>query len=243
MVMDAGRDFRHARRLLFQICSAFLCVVQHRPTSGCGSSSLILLSAATNVFFAAAAVVGDPAEGEVSRVETSGIGKTGHLDNEKWSRLPDSSSAADLRNIQGSSVDNPAAGANIGGVDEARWPSAEATEADAIEHQGKGHRLQPQQSRRLRRPNHPFRKLDAKNNKYHDENGNTKNPDGDSRVAVRSDDRSEAGGKEDGGMVKFRLGGKVESFMAGDVMQNYLNQLVEESVADTKNQVAEYTFD
>eukprot|EP00903_Cladosiphon_okamuranus_P016984 g15656.t1 len=44
------------------------------------------------------------------------------------------------------------------------------------------------------------------------------------------------------GMVKFRLGGRVESFMAGGVMQEYLNQLVAESVAATENQTCNIAF-
>ncbi len=244
MMIVAGREIRYARRLLLQICFAVLCAVQHRPTSGCSSSSLILLSAATNVHFAAAAVVGAAAEGEVRRVETSGIGETGHLDDEKSPRLPDTYSTADLRTIQGSSAEDPAAGAYTGGVDEASRPSEETSELDAVEHEEEGYDLQLQRRRRLRQPHHPFRKLDANNNNNnnnnnHDENGKTKNPVGDSSVAARSDGGSKPGDKEDGGMVKFRLGGKIESFMAGNVMQTYLNQLVEESVADTKNQVAE----
>lgn len=39
------------------------------------------------------------------------------------------------------------------------------------------------------------------------------------------------------GMVKFRLGGDVDSFTTGDAMRGYLNLLVKESVAATNNQV------
>lgn len=38
-------------------------------------------------------------------------------------------------------------------------------------------------------------------------------------------------------MVKFRLGGDVDSFMTGETMRGYLNRLVRESVAATNNQV------
>lgn len=45
------------------------------------------------------------------------------------------------------------------------------------------------------------------------------------------------GTQEEAGMVRFRLEGRVESFMAGNAMREYLNLLVDESVAATKNQV------
>lgn len=43
-------------------------------------------------------------------------------------------------------------------------------------------------------------------------------------------------GREDG-MVEFRLDGRVGTLMAGDAMRDYLNRLVEDTVADTDNQV------
>jgi len=133
---------------------------------------------------------------------------------------------------------------NTGGVDKTSRPferiSAGGAGPYAAEHEEEEYgQAQPQRRRRLRQAHHPFRKLDAKNDKDHNENGDTQNLDGGSNVAAGSEDWSEAGDQEGGGMVKFRLGGKVESFMAGSVMQNYLNQLVEETVADTKNQVEE----
>lgn len=44
--------------------------------------------------------------------------------------------------------------------------------------------------------------------------------------------------RQKGDMVKFQLDGRVESFMPGDTMRDYLNGLVDASKADTKNQAS-----
>ncbi|CAM9634401.1 unnamed protein product, partial [Ectocarpus sp. 8 AP-2014] len=61
--------------------------------------------------------------------------------------------------------------------------------------------------------------------------------DGSSAVAAVGD-----GTQEEAGMVRFRLEGRVESFMAGNAMREYLNLLVDESVAATKNQTCNIAF-
>ncbi|CAM9178607.1 unnamed protein product [Ectocarpus sp. 12 AP-2014] len=50
------------------------------------------------------------------------------------------------------------------------------------------------------------------------------------------------GTQEEVGMVRFRLEGRVDSFMAGNAMREYLNLLVDESVAATKNQTCNIAF-
>ena len=50
--------------------------------------------------------------------------------------------------------------------------------------------------------------------------------------------RGERGTERDSGMVEFRLDGRVGTLMPGDAMREYLNRLVDDTVADTDNQVS-----
>ncbi|CAM9856161.1 unnamed protein product, partial [Ectocarpus sp. 13 AM-2016] len=77
---------------------------------------------------------------------------------------------------------------------------------------------------------------------YHEEtataaSGETFSTGGSSAVAAVGD-----GTQEEAGMVRFRLEGRVDSFMAGNAMREYLNLLVDESVAATKNQTCNIAF-
>lgn len=235
-MIAAGRGIRFTRRQVFHSFLVCLCILQVRPASGCnsflsfGSSSLILSSAVTYGFAAEAKFFGGANERE-------------YAGDEKTLKLLDTFPAVESRNTP-ESTENVAEDGITGSVDEVGRSSDGVSTGDAdnssVEgEQDENEQLHPERRPRLRQQLKPSRQLDAANNNGRDGNDNKESiahENGSYAVGSRGDG-SENGDNKRTGMVKFRLGGKVESFTAGSVMQKYLNQLVEESVADTKNQV------
>ena len=265
MAAGACSGVRFAQPTLFQ---AFLllsaCLLLHRSPINGGSSFGLVLVAANALEAAEDTPIGEELdrEGRGGTAKNVGFLRTGHLADEKNSRLlvspldemaPPQGGAATVFARAATSSVLAVAGSepseHVSGGVVAQYPRRGVEGETPVETGA--------QPRRLRVPRQPSRKLDSNsndignnghnNNNNNNNNSDDKEPRGEQHQAASAKGGSsvvaEGGGGGDGGagdgagMVKFRLGGRVETFMAGNVMQEYLNQLVAESVAATENQV------
>eukprot|EP00752_Nemacystus_decipiens_P002360 g2229.t2 len=220
----------------------------HRHPTKSGSSSFGLSSAVAHVHAAAHITVSDDlANEEQARMMEEMVGRTGHLADE-----PKSEAFIDSTNKPAT----PTAGTAVLAAATDVFAEHVAGEmAQSLRSKVEGEmRLETGRRRRLRAPLQPLRKLESINNPN---NGNNDIDDNNKEHGEEHGNIAFAGGVglsvieggvgegdvgEGAAMVKFRLGGRVESFMVGNVMQDYLNQLVAESVAATENQTCNIAF-
>lgn len=227
--LDPSFGARFARRVLFHAFFFSTCLQHFHPTSV--GHSLGLLPVAANLHGAAdTAIAEDVMEAKQQRVLAEGVQGTGHLEYGNMKSGLGIDPRPDPR--------SPQAGTP---VPHEPFPGNMVTQPQKVEEEGQM-RLETGRRRRLRHQHNLSRRLDRNNSDSNDNNKAHSGEDDGPATAEGGSNPVEISGRESRGeggaaMVKFRLGGRVESFMAGNVMQDYLNQLVAESVAATENQV------
>lgn len=259
MAIDSRVAVRFARRVLFHAFFFSACFQHRRPTSGSSPSFGLLSVVAASVHEAAHIAVGEGlAEEEQVAMMTNTVRRTGHLADDIESELliNPRDEPEPPNTVTAALATTPDVVAQASSGTSEHFAGEVAAQGLRREVEGE-QRLETGRRRRLRAQLHPSRKLDGNNNsnnngnssstssKKKNSNNDNKEPSGEgNKVASAEGGSGVANGNGGGGwageddeMVKFRLGGRVESFMAGNVMQDYLNQLVAESVAATENQV------
>ena len=261
MAIDSRVAVRFARRVLFHALFFSACFQHRRPSSSSSPAFGLLSVVASSVHEAAHIAVGEglAEDGQVAMM-TNMVRRTGHLADDIESELliNPRDEPEPPNTVTAALATTPDVLAQASSGTSEHFAGEMAAQGLRREVEGE-QRLETGRRRRLRAHLQPSRKLDGNNNSG---NGNSSSSSGNKKKnSNNNNDSKEHSGEgnkmasaeggsgvakgnggggwagEDDDMVKFRLGGRVESFMAGNVMQDYLNQLVAESVAATENQV------